>query len=128
MTRAYYNHVRSRSPPPPPAPQTSDSAPVYTPLIGRDTPVYTPLIGRLTGNAGDGPPRRLPTAAVGVLSASHTDFSGDVLRVDASGAGAARAGAVLIRASSAGQDVFEVAVSALLRRFVPPGCVEYHTA
>lgn len=49
-------------------------------------------------------------AAVGVLSASNQDFSGDVLRVDASGAGAASAGAVLMRASAGGQDVFEVKV------------------
>lgn len=70
-----------------------------------------PSVEQDAGNSGDrqrGDPSS--TAAVGLLSASHTEFSGDVLRVDASGSGAAGAGAVLIRASSAGQDVFEVAV------------------
>lgn len=52
----------------------------------------------------------LPTAAVGTLSASHRDFSGDILRVEASGTGAAASGAVLVRAASAGQDVFEIKV------------------
>lgn len=48
--------------------------------------------------------------AVGAISASHQDFSGDVLRLDAGGSKAAAAGAVLLRASAAGQDVFEVKV------------------
>lgn len=47
---------------------------------------------------------------VGVLSATQADFSGDVLRVDASGAGSAVAGAGLLRASAGGRDVFEVKV------------------
>ncbi|CAM9302579.1 unnamed protein product [Ectocarpus fasciculatus] len=46
--------------------------------------------------------------AVGAISASNQEFSGDVLRLDAGGSKAAAAGAVLLRASAAGQDVFEV--------------------
>lgn len=52
----------------------------------------------------------LPSAAVAVVSASHRDFSGDVLLVDAGGDGAATSGAVLLRATAAGKDVFEVKV------------------
>lgn len=53
----------------------------------------------------------LPSAAVGVVSARHGAFSGDVLRVDAEGAEAAASGAVLLKATAGGQDVFEVKVS-----------------
>lgn len=49
-------------------------------------------------------------SAVGLLSASHQDFAGDVLRVDAREPGAVKNGAVLIRATVAGEDVFEVKV------------------
>lgn len=52
----------------------------------------------------------LPSAAVAVVSASHRDFSGDVLLVDAGGTGTATSGAVLLRATAAGQDVFEIKV------------------
>lgn len=45
-----------------------------------------------------------------LLSASHDTFSGDVLRVVAGGKEAADAGAVLIRASAEGRDVFEMKV------------------
>eukprot|EP00903_Cladosiphon_okamuranus_P017553 g16167.t1 len=50
----------------------------------------------------------LPSAAVGVVSARHPSFSGDVLRVDAEGAEAAASGAVLLKATAGGQDVFQV--------------------
>lgn len=50
------------------------------------------------------------TAAVGLLSASHREFAGDVLRVDAREPGAVGAGAVLIRATAGGEDVFELKV------------------
>ena len=56
----------------------------------------------------------LSSAAVGVVSARHRAFSGDVLRVDAEGTEAAASGAVLLKATSAGQDVFEVKVSGSL--------------
>lgn len=58
---------------------------------------------------------RLPFAAVGVVSARHREFSGDVLRIDAEGAEAAASGAVLLKATAGGQDVFEVKVSSGLR-------------
>lgn len=56
----------------------------------------------------------LPLTGVGVVSARHRAFSGDVLRVDAGGAEAAASGAVLLRATAGGQDVFEVKVSGWL--------------
>lgn len=46
-----------------------------------------------------------------LLSASHEEFSGDVLRVDAGGRRAVDSGAVLIRASAGGKDVFELKVN-----------------
>ena len=55
--------------------------------------------------------------AVGMLSATHPGFSGDVLRVEISGDGAPAVGAGLLRASAGGQDVFEVKVGGL---FSPP--------
>ncbi len=73
--------------------------------------VQLPLCPYIFVQGGDGDdPGSLPTAAVGVVSASHPDFSGDVLRVEASGTAAAASGAVLVRATSAGQDVFEIQV------------------
>lgn len=45
-----------------------------------------------------------------LLSADHRNFSGDVLRIDAAGSKAVDAGAVLIRASAGGKDVFELKV------------------
>lgn len=45
-----------------------------------------------------------------MLSASHREFGGDVLRIDASGARAAQSGAVLVRASAGGEDVFKIKV------------------
>ncbi|CAM9167242.1 unnamed protein product [Ectocarpus sp. 12 AP-2014] len=62
-----------------------------------------------TSSATPGPADRTSFAgAVGAISASNQDFSGDVLRLDAGGSKAAAAGAVLLRASAAGQDVFEI--------------------
>lgn len=52
----------------------------------------------------------LRSAAVGVVSARHQQFSGDVLLIDAEGAEAATSGAVLLRATAGGQDVFEIKV------------------
>lgn len=65
---------------------------------------------RRPGEGGRGGTESDPAVAVGLMSASHPHFSGDVLRVDAGGAGAVEAGAVLIRATAGGEDVFELKV------------------
>lgn len=67
---------------------------------------------RWPGEGGRGGTEADPAIAVGLLSASHPQFSGNVLRVDAGGAGSAEAGAVLIRATAGGEDVFELKVNA----------------
>lgn len=73
-------------------------------------PFYARALVEAAGNGIDGTDI-LPIAGVGVVSARHRAFAGDVLRVDAEGTEAAASGAVLLRATAGGQDVFEVKVS-----------------